>query len=119
MQLGEHSALSRRKRLALCGSERNCSFLLCEDKYELSFAEQALKSPLYPSGFYRKNYEVTRFLLPTSNICKRLFSKVGFTDLKESAHPEGVKAQIFHSMSRVMKDANDVRKLFTQPVAHQ
>lgn len=42
VKLGEQSALGRSERLALTGIERNCSLLLREDEYELSFAEQAI-----------------------------------------------------------------------------
>jgi len=67
------------------------------DGEELSFAERALKRQRMLNGPEEHKYMDTRFIIPTSNDCERLFSKVGFllNDRRKSILPSNLESQIF------------------------
>lgn len=73
-----------------------------EDVNSLSFVDRALKRQkrLYLNS--NKPYMDTRFLIATSNVCERLFSKVGnvLTDGRKSLAPANLEAQIFLNTNR-------------------
>ena len=62
----------------------------------LSFADHVLKKARIDSLNKRKHID-RRFLVPTSNICERLFSKRGYhlTDNRMCICPENLEQQIF------------------------
>lgn len=81
----------------------------------LSFAEQALKRRKVSCGG-RTDYSDLRFLLPTSNICERLFSKAGhaLNDRRKTMLPANFESQIFLNLNRDLWSAKDITALTEQ-----
>ncbi len=78
VQRGNALALSREEKnsivqLKLTTQEENQA---SDD--ELSFVERVLKLQMSTSEISAAVFMDTRFLVPTSNVCERLFSKVGY-----------------------------------------
>ena len=57
------------------------------------------------------NFLDTRFILPTSNICERLFSKAGFalSDRRKSIHPAALEEQMFLHINSSLWNIDDVK----------
>lgn len=79
----------------------------------LSFAQRALKRQKVVETGVDGHYMDTRFIQPTSNICERLFSKVGFTlsDRRKRLHPANLEAQIFLHLNQDLWDCSDINRL--------
>lgn len=83
------------------------------DNDGLSFAHRALKRQRIMNGSNVKKYSDTRFLLSSSNICERLFSKAGFalTDRRKGLNPVHLEAQVFLHLNRDLWNVTDLNKL--------
>ena len=53
------------------------------------------------------------FLVPTSNLCERLFSKCGYTitDRREGLIPENIECQIFLHMNMDLWDISTIKEI--------
>ncbi len=69
---------------------------------KLSFATRAIKKR-HISVDSSNSYMDTRFILPTSNICERLFSKAGFAlgNRRKSILPSNFELQVFLHMNTI------------------
>lgn len=91
--------------LALYREEKNSIALLRlfrrleaqADDEELSFVERILKRHKSPSESSAAVFMQTRFLVPNSNECERLLSKVGhaLSDCRKGLTPSNLESQIF------------------------
>jgi len=78
---------------------------------DASLAERALKRRR--RSIDANIYQSVNFLLPTSNICERLFSKAGFvlSDRRKSLSPVAFEQQMFLHCNSAHWDINDVNDL--------
>lgn len=113
VQLGNSGALCRDEREIL-------SSLACDQGEEcsardtgLSFAERALKRQKLNCSGQENKYMDTRFVLPTSNICERLFSKAGhvLNDRRKALSPANLESQVFLHLNSDLWSSKDVNKL--------
>lgn len=95
----------------------SCCIIRVENSYEdeeavLSFAQRAMKRQKV-SSFQRTKYIDIRFLLPTSNLCERLFSKAGyaFNERRRGILPSNFESQIFLNLNRDLWSAEDIPRL--------
>lgn len=97
VQNGNQVALSRDERISieslLIPSE--CDETVVEDGH--SFAKQSLKKARLRLSGQKSSYLSLDFILPTSNICERLFSKAGYAigDRRKALIPQNFESQIF------------------------
>ena len=79
----------------------------------LSFAEGALKRQKCAHYVPSEDFIDRKFLLPTSNICKRLFSRVGyaFSQRGKGLCPANLESQLFLHLNNDFWDNSDVNKL--------
>lgn len=84
---------------------------VCDE--ELSFVERALKRQRCQREISPHKYMDTRFVLATSNICERLFSRMGYTmtDRRRGLTPANLEAQIFLNLNSDLWGIDDVNKL--------
>ena len=84
---------------------------LCEPS--MSFVERALSSNRRGLKNRACAYADTRFVVPTSNICERLFSQVGhvFSDRRRGLTPANLEAQVFLHTNLELWGHADVNKL--------
>lgn len=77
-----------------------------------SYVERALKRFKNTSGKGRQ-FEDLRFLLPTSNICERLFSKAGhvLNDPRMALLPANFEVQLFLHLNRDLWSVHDFNQL--------
>lgn len=77
----------------------------------LSFAEAALKKRRLQDSS-QASYLDLRFIVPTSNMCERLFSKAGhaLSSRRMSILPSNFEAQIFLHINRNLWNTSDVMK---------
>ena len=113
LQRGTFGALSREEQsiasfLATHGN-RDCG----DVDGELSFAHRALKRQKCRDMDSTKQFTDTRFLIPTSNVCERLFSKVGhaLSDRRKGVAPVHLESQMFLHFNRDLWGSADVNKL--------
>ncbi len=68
-----------------------------ENEYKGSLAERALKRRRLSAGETMDSYIDMRCIVPTSNMCERLFSKAGYTlnDRRQGTLPANFEAQMF------------------------
>ena len=116
VQLGKNDSLQRQERAVLSSLKAESTWTVgdsVEIEGNLSFAERALKRQRRSCGTNACRYIDTRFLLPTSNDCERLFSTVGhlLTDRRKSISPANLEAQIFLNSNCDLWTAHDVNKL--------
>ena len=79
----------------------------------LSFAERALKRRKRADDRTKLQYMDSRFLIPTSNICERLFSRVGYAlpSRRKGTSPVNLEAQVFLYLNRDLWGSTDVNRL--------
>lgn len=79
----------------------------------LSFAERALKRQKCIEHESRGKYMDSSFLIPTSNVCERLFSKVGytFTQRRKGMCPANLEGQVFLHLNKDLWGRSDVNIL--------
>jgi len=79
----------------------------------LSFAERALKRQKSSTESSSDSYLDTRFIIPTSNDCERLFSKVGYVlnDRRQSVLPMNLEAQLFLNVNNDLWSNRDIMRL--------
>ena len=113
IQRGNISALSREEKFCvydlLIHECRDTQYL-----YEgMSFAQRALKRQKLNHGCKAGQYTDTRFCVPSSNVCERLFSKAGYalSDRRKSITPANLESQIFLHFNRDLWGAADVNLL--------
>ena len=113
VQRGKNGALSREERSVLFPFELACNATSTEGDDCLSFAQRALKRQKMAGWDNSNNYMDTRFLLPTSNICERLFSKCGhvLTNRRKGLMPANLESQIFLHFNRDLWNTKDIQKL--------
>ncbi len=80
---------------------------------DLSFAERALKRQRLINEESSDDYLDTRFLVPISNICERLFSTVGyaFSQRRKGMNPVNLEWQLFLHFNSDLWGVMDVNKL--------
>jgi len=80
---------------------------------ELSFAERALKRQKSVSSVNSEEFIDTRFVLPTSNDCERLFSKVKYLwdDRRQSLLPMNLESQLFLNLNYDLWSVKDIMDL--------
>lgn len=113
VQRGNSSALSREERAMLSSLELVRSGESSESDDRLSFAQRALKRQKTFGRARTQNYMDSRFLLPTSNICERLFSKAGhvLTDRRKGLSPVNLESQIFLHLNNDLWGTRDINKI--------
>lgn len=109
------SALSREEKLStksLLVSEN--ADVVSEDA-SLSFAQRALKRQRLMEEEHGDIYADTRFLLPSSNICERLFSLAGITssERRKRLNPANLESQLFLHSNRDLWNIADLNQLTT------
>eukprot|EP00171_Calliarthron_tuberculosum_P003101 IDg3101t1 len=79
----------------------------------LSFAERALKKQKCVDVEKRDKYIDTRFLVPTSNICERLFSRVGYalSQRRRGICPANLESQMFLHLNCDLWGKSEVNQL--------
>lgn len=90
-----HEELDAVRKLEISTSESSI------DNQALSYDERALQKKKGTHNIERK-YRDTSFLIPTSNICERLFSKAGhvLTDRRMAIQPCNLESQLFLHFNR-------------------
>eukprot|EP00171_Calliarthron_tuberculosum_P009436 IDg9436t1 len=78
VQSDNQRALSRDERYVLSGLKIYESEEETPTEMNLSFAQRVLKRQRVSSSVCNISYIDLRFLLPTFNVCERLFSKAGY-----------------------------------------
>ena len=113
LQQGNTLALSREEEISI-------TRLLIENSNEnitecdgLSFAQRVLKRRKMSSNAMSKKYLDTRFLVPTSNVCERLFSQVGYvlTDRRKAINPANLESQIYLHANRDLWGSQEVNEI--------
>ena len=107
------SAISREESISVS------SLLIGEDQVQdfeeerLSFAMRALKRQRCMNEHTKRKYCDAQFLLPSSNLCERLFSRAGFavSDRKRGIHLVNLEAQIFVHFNNDLWSHADVNTL--------
>lgn len=86
-----------------------------EDITGLSYVQQALKKRKVGGGSHKK-YTDTRFIIPTSNLCERFFSKAGISldDKRGRLLPSNLEEQMFLHANRSLWDISDVQSIVTK-----
>ncbi len=84
-----------------------------EDTETLSFVEHAQKRLKLYHEDLSKRYQHTRFLMTTSSICERLFSKVGhaLTGRRASINSGNLESQIVLNLNRDLWGIDDLSDL--------
>lgn len=97
IQRGNSNALSREEQFFVSSFEVDGVCDIDEEPEGISFVERALKRQRTHMLGSTKKYIDTRFVLATSNVCERLFSRIGhvFTDRRNRLTPANLEAQIF------------------------
>ena len=97
IQRGNVSALSREEHSKLQGFVVGGASECLEKDSQLSFVERALKCRKISHQAQTDKYVDTRYLLATSNICERLFSRVEYllNERRKGLTPANLEAQIF------------------------
>ena len=81
----------------------------------LTFAERVLKRRRMENICNSDTYSDTTYLIPTSNVCERLFSRAGYMlNEKRSLTPANAEAQLFLHMNQDLWSVKDVNKLTQQ-----
>jgi hypothetical protein len=82
---------------------------------QISFAEQVLKKRKYESetASLQKEYIDLRLLIPTSNICERLFSRSGYAlnERRLSILPVNAEAQVFLHLNMDLWNIDTLKEL--------
>ena len=113
IQRNNSSALSREESVSVS------SLLIEEDQVQdfeeegLSFAMRALKRQRCMNERTKRRYCDTRFLLASSNLCERFFSRAGFalSDRRRGINPVNLEALIFLHFNNDLWCHADVNKL--------
>lgn len=86
------------------------------DDKSISFAERVLKKQKLQSHASTSEYMDMRFLIPTSNICERLFSKAGFTlnDRRMAILPVNAEAQMFLHLNMDLWNIDTIREIIAK-----
>lgn len=113
VQRGSPNALTVEEQLCMKEFERECTTGYSADDHELSFVERALKRQKVAFNDSESKYVDLRYLFPTSNICERLFSKVGcaLTERRKGITPEHLESQIFLNINRDLWDASTINDI--------
>ena len=83
------------------------------DEDDLSFAARALNRQRLLNGCSEKKYRDTRYVLSSSNICEKSFSKAGFalSDRRKGVNPMNIEAQLFLHCNRGLWNVSDLNEL--------
>eukprot|EP00171_Calliarthron_tuberculosum_P001888 IDg1888t1 len=113
VQLENCNALSREERLAMKSFELDTHREVDAYDDRLSFAQSALKRQRRSSSSHSVQYMNLKFLLPTSNVCERLFSRSGhlFNERRRSLNPANLESQLFLRLNNDLWNAADFDKL--------
>ena len=107
--------------LGLSGEVRNLIVTLkissdqdgSEECKNLSFVQRALKRQKVDQEDSVQKYMDTWFIMPTSDVCERLFSTVGqvLSDRLNRTTPANLQAQVFLYANRDLWGPEDINKL--------
>ena len=98
------------KSAVKCLKKDACTTEAQEPTMNLSFAEQVFKKTKLNDN---TEYQNLAFLLPTSNICERMFSKAGYSLTKrgKSTAPATFEQQMFLRVSQSLWDISDIAEI--------
>lgn len=113
VQLGYQAALDRQEKASIERFSVQSVHSDNSEDDELSFADRALKRQKRSISGETTSYGDMRFLLPTSNVCERLFSKAGhvLNDRRKGLLPANLECQLFLHMNRDLWSAKDLAKV--------
>ncbi len=82
----------------------------------ISFAERATKKRKVQTGS-KLTFLDLRFLLPTSNLCERFFSKAGYglSDQRRGLLPANFESQIFLNANMDYWGVSDINSILNEP----
>lgn len=102
VQRGESYAMNREERTVLKDFEVIEGNNALDSTEDHSYDERALARRTTGCSVTVRKYIDLRFLLPTSNVCERLFSKSGYTlnYLRRGISPANLEAQLFLHMKK-------------------
>jgi hypothetical protein len=87
-----------------------------EHNQSISFAERILKKQKIEEVISSSSYVDLRFLIPTSNICERLFSEAGFcfNERRMSVLPINAESQMFLHLNSSLWDIDIVKDILSE-----
>ena len=113
IQRGNIGGLSVDEKLAVSSLsiQRNVRSERSDDR--LSFVHRALKMQELEDESNLSGYMDTRFLVPTSNLCERLFSRVGYalSDRRRRITPANLEVQLFLHLNSDFWGRTDINEI--------
>ena len=114
IQDGKERVLLNAEKTAIKPLENQCEvdFLSSTtENQQISFAERALKKRKISVN--TTGYMDTRFLLPTTNIVERFFSKAGYAlgSRRKNINPSNLEMQLFLNVNRNLWDFPDIKAI--------
>ena len=87
-----------------------------ENNHEISFADRILKRQKLEAQGSSTEYLDLRFLIPTSNICERLFSKAGnnFNERRMLILPINAESQMFLHLNTDLWNIDTVKEILSK-----
>lgn len=112
VQSEESSTLTHEERQSIQRFEILSGALNRGNNDSLSYDARALLAQ-ESNSFSGKKYQDLRFLIPTSNVCERLFSKAGYTlgDRRMSLLPANLESQLFLHLNKDLWSVSDLNEL--------